>query len=102
MSSEHSAEDELQNARHQLQIYDAIVIAANDAHGVLDAMLGASDPDAACRSLEDRYGFTETQAWAVMDVQFRRMTATDRHKIQQRHQELAARVAVLQEDLGGA
>lgn len=102
MSREHPAEDELGNARQQLQIYDAIVIAAHDAHAVLDTMLIASDPDAARRSLEDRYGFTETQSWAVMDVQFRRLTVTDRLKIERRHQELAAQVAVLEEDLGGA
>jgi DNA gyrase/topoisomerase IV subunit A len=53
-------------------------VAANDAHGTLDAMLGASDPDTAGRALQQRYGFTELQATAVMDMQFRRVTALDR------------------------
>ena len=95
-------EDELRNLRDQLHIHDALAVAADDAHAVLDAVLSALDPDAARRALELRYGFTETQAWAVMDVQFRRMTALDRQKIEQRRAELAARTAAVEEEIGGA
>lgn len=56
----------------EVQIYDALDTAANDARTVLDIMLSASEPDDARRALDRRYGFTETQALAVMDVQFRR------------------------------
>ena len=97
-----TADVELRNALYQLQVYEAIAIAANDAHGVLDVMLSASDSAAARRALEQGYGFTEVQACAVMDVQFRRMTSMDRRKIEQRHHELVAQVAVLEEELGGA
>ena len=65
-------------------------------------MLSASAPDAAFRALKHRYAFTEVQATAVMDVQFRRMTSTDRRNIEQKRHELAARVAVLEEELGRA
>lgn len=58
--------DEPRGVREQLHIYQALTVAADDAHTVLDAVVGASDPDAARRALELRYGFTETQAWAVM------------------------------------
>jgi DNA gyrase/topoisomerase IV subunit A len=47
-------------------------------------MLGASDPDTAGRALQQRYGFTELQATAVMEMQFRRVTALDREKIEHR------------------
>ena len=95
-----SADVELRNAQYQLRIYEAIAIATNDAHGALEAVLGASDPDAARRALQHRYGFTELQATAVMDMQFRRVTAIDREKIEQRHQELASRVTALEAELG--
>jgi DNA gyrase/topoisomerase IV subunit A len=95
-----STDVELRNTHYQLQIYEAIAVATNDAHGALDAVLGASDPDAARRALQHRYGFTELQATAVMDMQFRRVTAIDREKIEQRHQELAARVTALEAELG--
>ncbi len=96
-----SAGVELRNTQYQLQIYEAIAVATNDAHGALDTVLGASDPDAARRALQQRYGFTELQATAVMDMQFQRVTAIDREKIEQRRQELAARVVALKAELDG-
>ena len=49
-----------------------------------------------------RYAFTEVQGWAVMDVQFRRLTATDGQQTEQRHHELAERVKDLERELGRA
>lgn len=96
-----SAEDELQSLRDQLHIYDAVAVAADQAHAVLDVMLEAADPDAAHRALRRRYGFTEPQAWAVIELQFRRITALDRQKIDQRRAEIAARAAVVEAELAG-
>lgn len=89
---ESSPEDELRNARLQALIYQAIVTAANDAHAVLDLLLEAADPDDARQRLQDRYRFTEVQATAVLDVQFRRLTSVDRHKIDTHLHELEAHV----------
>lgn len=94
-----TAEDELRSLRDQLHIYEAIVVAADDAHAVLDVVLEASDPDDAHRALRRRYGFTDPQAWAVMEVQFRRMTALDRQKIADRRSELVARAAAVEAEL---
>ena len=94
-----TAEVELRAASDELQVYEAIVVATSDAHGTLDVMLGASNPDAARRALQQRYGFNEVQAVAVMDLQLRRVTAIDREKIDQRRDELAARVTVLEAEL---
>jgi DNA gyrase subunit A len=93
-------EIELQDALRQLHIYEAIATAASDAHAVLDIVLNAADPEAANRALIDRYAFSEVQAWAVMDVQFRRLTSADRRKIKQRHLELSEHVASLERELG--
>lgn len=99
---EFSPEEDLQDVLRQVHIYEAIATAASDAHAVLDIMLTASDPDAANRALVDRYAFTEVQAWAVMDVQFRRLTATDREKIERRRHELGEQVNDLERQLGRA
>lgn len=93
---------ELRNRLHELHIYEAFAVATDDALGTLDVMLGAADPEAARQGLQRRYGFSELQAVAVMDMQFRRVTVIDREKIEQRRQELAARVMVLQAELGGS
>lgn len=97
---EPSPEEDLQDALRQVHIYDAIATAASDAHAVLDVMLAAPNPDAANQALVDRYAFSEVQAWAVMDVQFRRLTAADRKKIEQRHHELRQRIQDLEQQLG--
>ena len=96
-----TAEDELRSVREQLHVYEAVSVAAGDAHAVLDVLLGSSDPDAARHALELRYGFTR-EAWAVVEVQLRRMTQSDRQKIEQRRDELTARLAALEAELGGA
>lgn len=93
-------EVELQDALRQLSIYEAIASAASDAHAVLDIVMNAPDPEAASRALSSRYGFTEVQAWAVMDIQFRRLTSVDRRKIEQHHLELSEHVAALERELG--
>lgn len=63
-------------------------------------MLEAPDRQAARRALERRYSVTEMQATAVMDLQFARLTALDRQKIEQRRQDLAAPVVALRRELG--
>lgn len=62
---EFGSEQDLQDVRRQVHIYEAVSIAASDAHAVLDVMLTAADPAAANHALMDRYGFSELQAWAV-------------------------------------
>ena len=96
-----TAEDELRSMRQQLHIYEAVSTAAGDAHAVLDVLLDSSDPDAARHALELRYGFTQEQAWAVIEVQLRRMTELDRHKIEQRREELMSRLAALEAEVDG-
>jgi DNA gyrase subunit A len=93
-------EVELQDALRQLHIYEAIATAAGDAHAVLDIVLTSPDPDAANRALVGRYAFSEVQAWAVLDIQFRRLTSTDRRKMEQRHHEVGEQVAALERELG--
>ena len=99
MTAEHQ-ENDVRNARLAIQVYDAVAIAARDAHAVLDTVMGASDQDTARGALQDRFGFTEVQAQAVLDLQFRKLTSTDLRAIEQHRQELVARVALLEGRLG--
>ena len=88
---------EPRNFLYESQVYGAIAVAMNDAHGTLGPILAASDPEAAGRALRHRFGFTELQSVAVMDMESRRVKGIDREKIEQRRQELAARVVVMAE-----
>jgi DNA gyrase/topoisomerase IV subunit A len=91
----HDAAVELESVRTQLQIYEAVAAAANDPHSILDAISGSPDSDGARRALQEHFGFSEVQALAVMDMQFRRLTAIDRERNHQRRRELEAAVVEL-------
>lgn len=94
--------NDLPIARQQLEVYEAISAAASDAHAVLDVILSASNSDAARAALQQRYGFTEVQSSAVMDMQFRRMTSEDREVLERRREEIVAEVAALEVEVDGA
>jgi DNA gyrase/topoisomerase IV subunit A len=106
MAGDHSddarstAETDLRVGRQQVLIYEAVLVAAGDAHAVLDVLLDAADPDAAHAALRERYGFTEVQAFAVLDLQLSRVTSSQRQRIEQGLHEVRARVAELEEQLG--
>ena len=87
---------ELERVRAQLHIYEAVAVALDDPHSTIDAILGSSDPDAARGALQELFGFSEVQAVAVMDMQFRKVTAIDKETIHQRRRELADTVLDLE------
>ena len=94
-----TAETDLRMGRQQVHVYEAVLVAAGDAHSVLDFLLAAADPDAARAALQDRYGFTEVQAAAVLDLQLSHVTSSQRQRIEQGLREVTARVAELEEQL---
>ncbi len=93
--------NDLPIARQQLEVYEAISVAANDAHAVLEVILGAPNSAAARAVLQQRYGFTEVQSSAVMDMQFRRMTSEDREVLERRREEVVAEVGALEAEVDG-
>ena len=92
-------EVELHDMRIHSRGYEAVLIAARDAHAVLDIVLNAADPAAARRAIADRYDFTDRQARAVMDVELHRLTASELERIQQRRRQLDRRIASLEQEL---
>ena len=94
--------NDLPIARQQLAVYEAISVAASDAHAVLDVILDASNLASARAALQQRYGFTDVQSSAVMDMQFRRMTSEDRENLEKRREEVVAEVAALEVEVDGA
>lgn len=85
--------NDLPIARQQLEVYEAISVAASDAHAVLEVILAASNSAVARAGLQQRYVFTEVQSSAVTDMQFRRMTSEDREVLERRREEVVAEAA---------
>lgn len=65
------------------QLLRALSEALEDPQAFLAVILASEDREAAMAALQDRYGWDEVQAMAVLDMQFRRATRADRDLIMQ-------------------
>src|SRR5690606_25594957 len=64
------------------------------------AIIRASRSDQAAKeALMERFGLTERQAVAILDMQLRRLTGLEREKIEEEYQELLKRIARLRQIL---
>ncbi len=86
-------EVELQDMRTQLGVNEALLVAAKNAHAVLDILLSAAYPNAALPVLIERYGFTHRQALAVIDAQMRDLTRSELDIAEQRCRRLGRSIA---------
>lgn len=84
-----SVADEVELTTQQLHVLDGLTVAARDPRAVLDLILDSDDVEIAAVALKDRFGLTEVQARAVLDMQFRRVARLDRSKLVERRDELA-------------
>ncbi|GAB2859751.1 hypothetical protein [Nocardioides pacificus] len=74
---------QIEQLRAELSTLEALDIALRDAQGVMDLLFGARDGDAAREALLAHYDFSDTQADAVMSMQWSRVTERDRQRIRQ-------------------
>jgi DNA gyrase/topoisomerase IV subunit A len=81
-------EVEIAQIEARLEIYDAITVLERDPRAVLEVLLDAGDSDVAVVQLRERFGWTEIQALAVLDLQFRRATRRERRHLEETRQEL--------------
>ncbi|WP_181313248.1 hypothetical protein [Nocardioides campestrisoli] len=100
-SPEPPASELLERALDDLNIWEAVLLATRDPHGVLDVVMAAADPEAAVAALSQRFSVSEIQAEAMLALQVRRVTARDRAAIEAKHDELAAMVAGLRAQVAG-
>ena len=87
---------ELERTREETSLYDAIAVAVRDPHAILDVLLQAEGPEEARSLLQARFGFTEIQARAVLDLQFFRVSQVARKRIEDHREELVAHRAYLE------
>jgi len=72
----------------QMHVYEALVSAVERRREVYELLEGAEDPAAASRELQTLLGTDEVGAQAVIDLQLRRLTLTERAKISEKLREL--------------
>jgi DNA gyrase subunit A len=86
---------ELRKAQERAHILEGLLVALDHLDEVIALIRAADSADAARGQLMERYGLSEPQATAILDMQLRRLAALERRRIQDEYAELQTRIADL-------
>lgn len=87
---------ELDKAERRQHILAGLLIAIGNLDEVIRTIREAADADDARGQLMSRFGLTEVQATAILDMQLRRLAALERQKIEDEYREVTDHIAYLQ------
>lgn len=73
---------DLIGARDRAHILEGLLIALENLDAVIDTIRKSADTDAARAALMKKFGFSEIQATAILDMQLKRLAALERQKIE--------------------
>lgn len=91
---------ELRKAEERAHILDGYVIALDNIDEVISIIRGSSDDQEAKHRLTERFGFSEAQVDAILEMRLRRLTGLERHKIDEELAVLRERIAWYKKVLG--
>ncbi len=86
---------DLEKAEARAHILEGLRIALEHLDEVIALIRASESPEAARTGLEERFGLSERQAQAILDMRLQRLTALERDKIEAEYQEVAAEIARL-------
>ena len=87
---------ELKEARARAHILEGLKIALDHLDEVIDTIKKSKDADTARTNLMTRFGLTEIQATAILDMQLRRLAALERQKIEDEYRLMQETIAYLE------
>ncbi len=87
---------ELDKAKKRAHILEGLLIAISNLDEVIRIIRSSEDTEAAKMGLMDRFGLSDEQAQAIVDLRLRNLTALERHKIEEEHRDLLERIAYLE------
>ncbi len=90
---------DLKKAEERDHILQGLLIALDNIDEVIKIIRGSQTTQIAKESLMARFGLTEVQSQAIVDMRLRALTGLEREKLENEHQELLARIARLKEIL---
>ncbi|MFO7257718.1 MAG: DNA gyrase subunit A, partial [Bacteroidota bacterium] len=90
---------ELAEAERRAHILGGYLIALDNLDEVIALIRNSADPDTARTGLMERFGLTEIQAKAILDMRLQRLTGLEREKIQQEYKEVQELIARLKDIL---
>jgi DNA gyrase subunit A len=87
---------ELARAQERAHILEGLKICLDHLDEVIQTIRNAADTDAARTQLQEKFGLTERQAQAVLDLTLRRLTQLERARIDQEYEEVIRTIAYLE------
>ena len=90
---------QLRKAEERDHLLQGLLIALDNIDAVIQLIRGAADTASARTELVERFGLSNTQADAILQMQLRRLTALEAEKIQAEHEDLQRQIADLQDIL---
>lgn len=83
---------ELEKAKKRAHILEGLLIALDNIDEVVQIIRSSKDGPTARTALMDRFGLSEAQAQAILDMRLQRLTGLERDKIQDEYNELMKRI----------
>jgi len=83
----------LERARERAHVLEGLLVALDHIDEVIAIIRSSSDPEVAEGRLTERFGLTERQSKAILDMRLARLTGLERTKIESEHAELKQRIA---------
>lgn len=91
------AEYELKQAKARAHILEGLKIALDHLDAVIKTIRESRDSDEARKNLMERFGLSEIQATAILDMQLRRLAALERKKIEDEYAEVMKLINFLED-----
>jgi len=87
---------DLNRAKERLHILEGLIIALDNIDEIVDLIKKSANPNEAREKLIERFGLSERQAQAILDMRLQRLTGLERDKILDEDRALREKVAYLQ------
>ncbi|MDH4345240.1 MAG: DNA gyrase subunit A, partial [Thermoleophilia bacterium] len=91
---------ELRQAERRAHVLQGYLIALDNLDEVIALIRGSDDTDSARTALQERFGLSEEQAQAILDLRLRALTGLERKRVEDEHRDLQERIAELRALLG--
>lgn len=91
---------ELREAEKRAHILEGYLIALDHLDEVISLIRSSVNPEEAKTGLIEKFGMSEIQAKAVLELRLQRLTGMERDKIRDEHAEIMKQIAYLKEILG--
>ncbi len=95
-------EHDLAKAKERAHILEGFKIALDHIDEIVKTIRASKTPDTALASLQQKFGLTDAQARAILEMQLRRLTGLERQRIEDEYQATIKLIAELETILGSA